>query len=94
MMFRSYSNISKYFLRDYGTIAMVIILVTMVTTTTVISSRANMGGDGHHWNNNFSNSNSTRANHARYSSVQVLFCVFCLLLPISFFLAIVFLIFC
>ena len=28
MMFRSYSNISKYFLRDYGTIAMVIILVT------------------------------------------------------------------
>ena len=39
MMFRSYSNISKYFLRDYGTIAMVIILVTMVTITTVISSR-------------------------------------------------------
>ena len=38
MMFRSYSNISKYFLRDYGTIAMVI-LVTMVTITTVISSR-------------------------------------------------------
>ena len=31
MMFRSYSNISKYFLRDYGTIAMVIILVTMAT---------------------------------------------------------------
>ena len=31
MMFRSCSNISKYFLRDYGTIAMVIILVTMVT---------------------------------------------------------------
>ena len=29
MMFRSYSNISKYFLRDYGTIAMVIILVTL-----------------------------------------------------------------
>ena len=25
MMFRSYSNISKYFLRDYGTIGMVII---------------------------------------------------------------------
>ena len=39
MMFRSYSNISQYFLRDYGTIAMVIILVTMVTITTVISSR-------------------------------------------------------
>ena len=39
MMFRTYSNISKYFLRDYGTIAMVIILVTMVTITTVISSR-------------------------------------------------------
>ena len=39
MMFRSYSNIFKYFLRDYGTIAMVIILVTMVTITTVISSR-------------------------------------------------------
>ena len=39
MMFRSYSNISKYFLRDYGTIAMVIILVTMVTIRTVISSR-------------------------------------------------------
>ena len=37
-MFRSYSNISKYFLRDYGTTAMVIILVTMVTITTVISS--------------------------------------------------------
>ena len=36
-MFRSYSNISKYLLRDYGTIAMVIILVTMVTLTTVIS---------------------------------------------------------
>ena len=31
MMFRSYSNISKYFLRDYVTIAMVIILVTMAT---------------------------------------------------------------
>ena len=29
MMFRSYSNISKYFLRDYVTIAMVIILVNM-----------------------------------------------------------------
>ena len=29
MIFRSYSNISKYFLRDYVTIAMVIILVTM-----------------------------------------------------------------
>ena len=39
MMFPSYSNISKYFLRDYGTIAMVIILVTMVTITTLISSR-------------------------------------------------------
>ena len=39
MMFRSYNNISKYVLRDYGTIAMVIILVTMVTITTVISSR-------------------------------------------------------
>ena len=39
MMFRSYSNISKYFLRDYGNIAMMIILVTMVTITTVISSR-------------------------------------------------------
>ena len=39
MMFRSYSNISKYFLRDYGSIAMVIILVTTVTITTVISSR-------------------------------------------------------
>ena len=31
MMFRSQSNISKYFLRDYVTIAMVIILVTMAT---------------------------------------------------------------
>ena len=31
MMYRSYSNISKYFLRDYVTIAMVIILVTMAT---------------------------------------------------------------
>ena len=31
MMFRSHSNISKYFLRDYITIAMVIILVTMAT---------------------------------------------------------------
>ena len=41
MMFRSYSNISKYLLTDYGTIAMVIILVTMVTITTVISSRVN-----------------------------------------------------
>ena len=30
-MFLSYSNISKYFLRDYVTIAMVIILVTMAT---------------------------------------------------------------
>ena len=39
MMFRSYSNISKFFSRDYGTIAMVIILVTTVTITTVISSR-------------------------------------------------------
>ena len=41
MMFRSYSNISKNFLRDYGTIAMVIILGTMVTITTVICSRVN-----------------------------------------------------
>ena len=31
MMFRSHSNISKYFLRDYVTIAMVIILVAMAT---------------------------------------------------------------
>ena len=32
MMFRSYSNVSKYLLRDYVTnIAMVIILVTMAT---------------------------------------------------------------
>ena len=31
MMFRSYRNISKYFLRDYATITMVIILVTMAT---------------------------------------------------------------
>ena len=38
MMFRSCSNISKYFLRDYGIIAMVIVLVTMVTIMTVISS--------------------------------------------------------
>ena len=29
MMFRSYSNTSKYFLKDYVTIAMVIILITM-----------------------------------------------------------------
>ena len=29
MMFQSYSNTSRYFLRDYVTIAMVIILVTM-----------------------------------------------------------------
>ena len=35
MMFQSHSNISKYFLRDYVTIAMVIILVT---TATPISS--------------------------------------------------------
>ena len=39
MIFRSYSNISKYFFKDYGAIAMVIILVTMVIITTVISSR-------------------------------------------------------
>ena len=31
MMFRSYSNTSTYFLRDYETIAMVIILVAMAT---------------------------------------------------------------
>ena len=31
MMFRSYSNISEYFIRDYVTKAMVIILVTMAT---------------------------------------------------------------
>ena len=31
MMFRSYSNTSKYFLRDYVTIATVLILVTMAT---------------------------------------------------------------
>ena len=31
MMFRSYSNIAKYFLRDYVTIPMVIILVAMAT---------------------------------------------------------------
>ena len=31
MMFRSYSNTSKYFLRDYVTIATVVILVTMAT---------------------------------------------------------------
>ena len=31
MMFRSYSNISKYVLRDYVTIAIVIMLVTMAT---------------------------------------------------------------
>ena len=31
MMIRAYSNICKYFLRDYVTIAMVIILVTMAT---------------------------------------------------------------
>ena len=31
MMFRSYNNISKYVLRDYVTIAMVIMLVTMAT---------------------------------------------------------------
>ena len=31
MMFRSYSNISKYFFRDYVTIAMVIILEAMAT---------------------------------------------------------------
>ena len=31
MMSRSYSNTSKYFLRHYGTIAMVSILVTMAT---------------------------------------------------------------
>ena len=39
MMFRSYSKISRYFLRDYGAIPMLIILVSMVTITTVISSR-------------------------------------------------------
>ena len=31
MMFRSYNNISKYLVRDYVTIAMVIISVTMAT---------------------------------------------------------------
>ena len=31
MMFRSYSNTSKYFLRDYVTMAIVVILVTMAT---------------------------------------------------------------
>ena len=31
MMFRSYSNTSKYFLRDYVTIATVLTLVTMAT---------------------------------------------------------------
>ena len=31
MMLRSYSNTSEYFLRDYVTVAMVIILVTMAT---------------------------------------------------------------
>ena len=31
MMFRSYSNISKYSLRNFVTIAMVIILVAMAT---------------------------------------------------------------
>ena len=31
MMFRSYSNTSKYFLRGYLTIAMVVVLVTMAT---------------------------------------------------------------
>ena len=31
MMFRSYSNTPKYFLRDYVTIAMEIILVTMAS---------------------------------------------------------------
>ena len=30
-MFRSYSNTSKYVLRDYVTIAMVFILITMAT---------------------------------------------------------------
>ena len=57
MMFPSYSNISKYILRDYGTIAMVIILVTMVTITTVISSRVKInllltereGRTGEYW---------------------------------------------
>ena len=34
MMFRSYSYTSKYFLRDYVTIAMVIFLVTMSTPIT------------------------------------------------------------
>ena len=33
MMFQSYSNTSKYFLMDYVTIAMVIILVTMAVTS-------------------------------------------------------------
>ena len=36
MMFRSYSNLSKYFLRDYVTIALVVIVVAM---TTPISSQ-------------------------------------------------------
>ena len=31
MIYRSYSNISKYVLRDYVTIAMVIMIVTMAT---------------------------------------------------------------
>ena len=48
-MFRSYSNISKYFLRDYGTIAMVIILLTMVTITTMISSRVKITCYLHVW---------------------------------------------
>ena len=38
MRFRSYSNTSKHFLRDCGTITMVIILVTMATPIYFISS--------------------------------------------------------
>ena len=49
MMFRSHSNMCKYFLREYGTIAMVIILVTMATITTVISLRVKITCYLHVW---------------------------------------------
>ena len=37
MMFRSYSNIFKYVLRDYVTIALMIMLVTMATPISISS---------------------------------------------------------
>ena len=38
MMFRSYSNLSKYFLRDYVTMAMVVIVVAITISSHIVSS--------------------------------------------------------